>query len=93
MKQTVTLKKDNQTRVVKKGFSFTIFFLGPIALFVRGQFLLASIYLILTLIMDKTTNSNIELLLSITLVIYSLYLSFNGNKLLKNSLIKQGYKQ
>jgi len=38
----VHFAKNNQTRFVKHGFSWQIFFFGPIALLMRSQFLLAA---------------------------------------------------
>lgn len=37
----IHLSKDNQTRFVKHGFSWQLFFFGPLALLMRGQWPLA----------------------------------------------------
>lgn len=88
MKKQITLVNEkNQERVVKDGFSFTIFLFGPLALFVRGQFLLGAIYLLITYISPHIISGEFNLAL-----IYGIVLAFIGNKLLVQSLIKSGYQ-
>ncbi len=76
---------------VKKGFSWTIFFFGWIALMFRGQITEFLIYVGGFIIM-VLSGLLLAIPIAIILIIYTLYLSFVGNKKLLEQNLKNGYK-
>ncbi len=63
---------------VKMGFSWTVFFFGPIALAIREQYIEAILCLIIG---------------TLTMGIYQIYLAFTANEKLYRKLRENGYKQ
>ena len=73
-------EKTGMEKTIKKGFSWTVFFFGGIALIIRGQVKNLLIWLVLSF------------LFVIPGIIYGWYLAFKANDELIDELGKKGYQ-
>ena len=93
----IVFARNNQTRYVKHGFSWQIFFFGPLAFFMRSQPILAILHLVIAIAIyfvaavAATFVFPDEVAMGIGLVVAFTTSGYFGNRFSARSYVKNGW--